>query len=203
MILSAAAYEHNLVLWLILLFASAGVLDHSGIKVPFFSFFYHDSGRRTDEAPWPMLAAMGITAALCIGIGIWPAPLYAILPFGSEYHPYTPGHVVGQFQLLFFAALAFVTLMRLGWYPPEVRGLNLDTDWLYRRAAPWLWRRLRAGGRLAIHAGAERRDRMARAVHARMIAPLNENELAAPWPLATSIVLLLLLLAMALLSGVA
>ena len=29
-----------------LLIASAGVVDHSGIKIPFFAFFAHDSGRQ-------------------------------------------------------------------------------------------------------------------------------------------------------------
>ena len=30
----------------VLLFASAGVFHHSGIKIPYFAFFAHDSGRR-------------------------------------------------------------------------------------------------------------------------------------------------------------
>ncbi|AWN16637.1 Na(+)/H(+) antiporter subunit D [Salinisphaera sp. LB1] len=136
MILSAAAAQHHWIAWSALLVASAGVLDHSGIKVPFFSFFAHDAGYRVKEAPFNMLAAMAITAALCIGIGVYPAPLYAILPFDVDYSPYTTAHVVNQLQLLLFAALAFVVLFRGGLYPPEVRGLNIDTDWLYRRALP-------------------------------------------------------------------
>ena len=39
MILTAVADEGYWLIWLVLLFASAGVLDHSGIKVPFFSLF--------------------------------------------------------------------------------------------------------------------------------------------------------------------
>ncbi len=141
MILSAAAYEGHAVLWIALLFASAGVMDHSGIKVPFFSFFAHDSGLRVQEAPRSMLLAMAIVAFLCIAIGVYPDPLYALLPHQSDYHPYTGDHVVTQLQLLMFAALAFVTLMRTGLYPPEIRGINLDTDWLYRRGldAPARW----------------------------------------------------------------
>ena len=45
-ILFAVAEEGYWLLWLVLLFASAGVLGHSGIKVPFFSFFAHDQGLR-------------------------------------------------------------------------------------------------------------------------------------------------------------
>ncbi|KEZ78387.1 Na(+)/H(+) antiporter subunit D [Salinisphaera hydrothermalis] len=137
MILAAAADSHHWIAWCVLLVASAGVLDHSGIKVPFFSFFAHDAGYRVKEAPLNMLAAMAITAALCIGIGVYPAPLYAILPFDVPYSPYTTAHVVNQLQLLLFAALAFVVLFRSGLYPPEVRGLNIDSDWIYRRALPF------------------------------------------------------------------
>ncbi|WP_348674161.1 Na(+)/H(+) antiporter subunit D [uncultured Abyssibacter sp.] len=134
MILTAVAEEHLWVIWLVLLFASAGVLDHSGIKIPFFSFFAHDSGKRCDEAPMNMLVAMGLTAALCIGIGIYPQPLYSLLPYSVDYNAYTTTHVITQLQLLLFAALAFAVLYRRGWYPPEIPALNLDTDWLYRYA---------------------------------------------------------------------
>jgi multicomponent Na+:H+ antiporter subunit D len=120
--------------WLVLLFASAGVFHHSGIKIPFFAFFAHDSGRRPKEAPLNMLVAMAIAAALCIAIGILPGPLYAILPYTVDFAPYTLEHVVTQLQLLVFSALAFTVLMRTGLYPPELKSTNLDTDWFYRRA---------------------------------------------------------------------
>ena len=110
------------------------MLSHSGIKIPFFTFFAHDSGKRPKEAPFHMLLAMGITAFLCIFIGVYPDPLYAILPYEVEYHPYTMGHVVGQLQLLCFALLAFGVLYRTGIHPPEIRAVNLDTDWTYRKA---------------------------------------------------------------------
>jgi multicomponent Na+:H+ antiporter subunit D len=35
--------------------------------------------------------------------------------------------------LLIFSALAFAWLMRNGIYPPELRSVNLDFDWFYRR----------------------------------------------------------------------
>ncbi|NQW11515.1 MAG: Na(+)/H(+) antiporter subunit D [Alphaproteobacteria bacterium] len=145
MILSAAGEEGHFITWAILLFASAGVFHHSGIKVPFFAFFAHDSGRRPKEAPWNMLLAMAVTAGLCIGIGIWPEPLYAMLPFPVDYVPYTAVHVITQLQLLLFAALAFTFLMRTGLYPPELRSTNLDIDWIYRRALPAIIRGLGSG----------------------------------------------------------
>ena len=133
MILTATAAEGYWLIWLVLLFASAGVLDHSGIKIPFFTFFAHDSGKRCAEAPLNMLIAMGITAFLCITIGIYPAPLYSILPFPVDFTPYTSTHVITQLQLLLFSALAFVILYRNKIYPPEIPATNLDFDWFYRK----------------------------------------------------------------------
>ena len=138
LILTAVAQEHHTAVFLVLLFASAGVLDHSGIKVPYFAFFSHDSGIRCKEAPWNMLLAMGVTAAACIGIGVYPKPLYDILPFALDYDAYTMTHVITQMQLLMFAILAFGVLKVTGIYPAELPSTNLDTDWVYRRALPAL-----------------------------------------------------------------
>lgn len=133
MIMASAANEGYPWVWLILLFASAGVFHHAGIKIPFFAFFAHDSGIRCREAPAHMLIAMALAAALCIGIGVFPAALYALLPAPVDYVPYTGSHVLSQLQLLVFSALAFSWLMRTGIYPPEMRSVNLDADWIYRR----------------------------------------------------------------------
>jgi multicomponent Na+:H+ antiporter subunit D len=133
MIMSAAMEQGHFWTWIVLLFASAGVFHHAGIKIPYFAFFAHDSGKRCAEAPLNMLIAMGVAAALCIGIGCFPGPFYALLPFQTGYVPYTLDHVVAQVQLLFLSALAFTILMRTGIYPPELRSVNLDSDWLYRR----------------------------------------------------------------------
>ncbi|MGH8742576.1 MAG: proton-conducting transporter membrane subunit, partial [Burkholderiales bacterium] len=89
MIMAAAAQEGHALVWLVLVFASAGVFHHAGIKIPFFAFFAHDSGIRCKEAPLHMLIAMTLAAALCIGIGVFPAALYAILPLSMDYAPYT------------------------------------------------------------------------------------------------------------------
>ena len=136
LIIDASAEKHYTIIWAILVFASAGVLSHSGIKIPYFTFFGHDSGLRPKEAPLNMQLAMGFTAFLCIFIGVYPEPLYALLPYEVEFHPYSMGHVVGQLQLLCFALLAFAFLMKTGIHPPEVRAINLDTDWVYRKFLP-------------------------------------------------------------------
>ena len=46
MILTGASAEGYWGVWLVLLFASAGVFHHSGIKIPYFAFFAHDRGLR-------------------------------------------------------------------------------------------------------------------------------------------------------------
>ena len=80
-----------------------------------------------------MLIAMAIAAAFCIGIGCFPSVLYMLLPYPVDYEPYTAGHILSQLQLLVFSALAFAVLVRTGIYPPELRSVNLDFDWFYRR----------------------------------------------------------------------
>jgi multicomponent Na+:H+ antiporter subunit D len=137
MVMTAALELGHGNVWLLLLFASAGVFHHAGIKIPYFAFFGHDSGIRTADPPRNMLAAMFIAASLCIVIGVFPErTLYRLLPFATAYTPFDVTHVVTQTQLLFFGALAFVALQKTGIYPAELRSVNLDADWLWRRAAP-------------------------------------------------------------------
>ena len=188
MILVAAAEEHYTITFLVLLFASAGVMEHSGIKIPYFTFFAHDSGKRCKEAPLNMLAAMAIAAALCIGIGVLPGPLYALLPFpevASGFVPYDMTHVVTQCQLLLFAILAFVFLQKFGLYPAELPSTNIGPEWVFRRGGPRLVRRTWAacvsvGG--ALRRGVERtiqRDLwLVREMHRPGHGPLGE-----PWPI--------------------
>ena len=149
MVMEAAASGSHLVgqksyvvVWLVLLFASAGVFHHAGIKIPFFAFFGHDAGHRVKEAPLNMLIAMGIAAVLCIFIGTYPKPLYHLLPFPVDYHPYTISHVLSQTELLFFSALAFTLLLLSGIYPAEMRALNVDADWIYRKSGKALYNTL-------------------------------------------------------------
>lgn len=131
--------------WLALLFASVGAFLAAGLKIPFFAFFGRDSGLRPAEAPASMLIAMGISAALCIGMGVFPGVLYSALPFDAPYQPYTLDHVVTQLQLLSLTALAFALALRFGIYPREIRGTNLDIDWLWRRPGMALLRGLGMG----------------------------------------------------------
>jgi len=136
MVMAAALEEGYWIVWVMLLFASAGVFHHAGIKIPFFAFFSHDSGIRVKEAPTNMLIAMGLAAVLCIFIGTYPWLLYSMLPYSTGYNPYDSTHVLAQMQLLFFSALAFTWLKLKHIYPPELRSTNLDVDWTFRKLAP-------------------------------------------------------------------
>ena len=160
MVMVAVLEEGHPIVWLALLFASAGVFHHAGIKIPFFAFFSHDSGIRCEEAPRNMLIAMGLAAVICVFNGSYPWALYSMLPFPVDYAPYTAAHVMTQTQLLFFSALAFCWLKLAGLYPPELPGLNIDAEWSYRKALPALTRWvLRIGGpaRSSVLSRAERR----------------------------------------------
>jgi multicomponent Na+:H+ antiporter subunit D len=65
-----------------------------------------------------------------VALGLFPSWLYARLPSGAPYEPYTLDHVVSALQLLVGTAAAFVLLRRsLG----GEATVSLDTDWLYRR----------------------------------------------------------------------
>jgi multicomponent Na+:H+ antiporter subunit D len=120
-----------LVLWLLKL-ASVGTFLHAGLKLPYGTWF---GPRRTFEVraiPATMYVAMGLTAALNLAIGVYPAALYGLMPFTVDYQPYTADHLVEITQLLVFTALGFWLLIdKLGGEPT----VSLDTDWVYRSDA--------------------------------------------------------------------
>jgi len=139
MISQAAADETMAVTWLLLTAGSAGVFLHAGIKFPWFVFFQKDSGLRPPDPPLNMRLAMILCALLCIAIGIWPAPLYAILPFPVDYVPYTRTHVVAMLQLLLFSGLAFFIMLP---YLQRTLTITLDWDWFYRWLGPRVIKRM-------------------------------------------------------------
>jgi len=129
MITQAAVDEHLVYVWYLLMAASAGVFLHAGIKFPWFVFFQKDSGLRPPDPPMPMRVAMVLFAFLCIFLGVFPDPLYALLPYPVEYVPYTGAHVVTMLQLLLFSGLAFFLML------PQMKRtltISLDIDWFYR-----------------------------------------------------------------------
>ena len=171
MISEAAANQHLELVWYLLAAASAGVFLHAGIKFPWFVFFQKDSGLRPADPPWNMRLAMVLFSAICIGLGMMPGPLYALLPYNVDYVPYTASHVVSQLQLLLFSGLAF--FLMLGWLKRTLT-ITLDVDWFYRRLGRKLGHCSRPCRRQSV-AVAGRRHRPSRQAHERQAA-------TAPWP---------------------
>ncbi len=132
MVISAAAEAHLAPIELMLVVASMGTFLHTGLKLPWFTFFGNAPTPTPVRRPVPrsMYLAMGLTALVCIASGVYPAILYNALPHPVHYHPYTPDHVITALQLLVGTALGFWLLRRsLGGQPT----ITLDVDRLYRR----------------------------------------------------------------------
>ncbi len=133
-IIASAAEEGRYGVELLLILASVGTFLHTGLKLPYWTWFGRDIGLKpVRKIPPNMLLAMGLLAFLCTLFGVYPQLLYQWLPNPMEYRPYTTAHVVETTQLLIFTFVAF-WLMRA-----KVKGdprIALDTDWLYRRLAP-------------------------------------------------------------------
>jgi multicomponent Na+:H+ antiporter subunit D len=132
MVVAAAGQDHRALVVLALTMASSGTFLHTGLKLPYYMFFGKDRGIRAPEPPRNMLVAMGLAAAACILIGVFPALLYRYLPFPVDYAPYTARHVVATLGLLGFTALGFFMLLKHLDPEPIV---SLDTDWFYRRGS--------------------------------------------------------------------
>ncbi|MDP7569474.1 MAG: Na(+)/H(+) antiporter subunit D [Arenicellales bacterium] len=196
MVMVAVLEEGHPGVWLALLFASAGVFHHAGIKIPFFAFFSHDSGIRTTEPPLNMLAAMGLAAVLCIFIGCYPWALYELLPFSTGYAPFDGSHILAQIQLLVFSAAAFAWLKVSGIYPPELRSTNIDAEWLYRRLAPRWVRRCTQGLTAVSDTLGETTQNASRVVMRSVVRHYGpEGTLARSWPTGSMVLWVAVLLA--------
>ena len=78
---------------------------------------------------------MGLAAAACILIGVFPGLLYERLPNPVDFVPYTLQHVTSTLGMLGFTALGFFLLLK---QLDPVPTISLDTDWFYRRGATGL-----------------------------------------------------------------
>lgn len=130
LIIDGAIHEHLVWVWLVLEVASAGVFLHAGIKFPYFVFFARDKGLRPGETNKPMLIAMGFLSFMCIFLGLYPQPLYNVLPYEVHYQAYTFNHVIAQLQLLMLSALVFFLFLPL---LKRTETISIDTDWFYRK----------------------------------------------------------------------
>lgn len=137
----------HMALWLLLMFAVSAELVALVIRIPFLTFFGSGNYERAhhtlvDDAPLSMCAAMGISALLCVSIGIAPILMQTILPFPAGALIYTASHVFTQMQVIAFGALAFVFLYRRAVVPEPLPFSIVEFDWTYRRLIPFLTNRL-------------------------------------------------------------
>ncbi|MBW1715877.1 MAG: Na(+)/H(+) antiporter subunit D [Deltaproteobacteria bacterium] len=143
MVVAAAGELHRPIIHLLLHLASIGTFLHTGLKLPYGTWFGRvPEGEKVEEIeasepPLNMLVAMGMAAFLCIFTGIYPKILYNILPYPVHYHPYTTSNVVAMMQLLLLTAGAFwLYIDKLG----GEATISVDTDWFYRKPGMlFLW----------------------------------------------------------------
>ncbi len=137
MVIAAAGEDHRALVVLALTMASSGTFLHTGLKLPYYMFFGTDRKLQAREPPANMLVAMAMAAVLCIAIGVFPQPLYALLPYPVDFEPYTGSHVTESLGILMFTALGFILFLRA--LDPE-NTISLDTDWFYRKGArAFMW----------------------------------------------------------------
>ncbi len=126
-----AAAEHTSIwVWVLLEIASFGTFV-SFLKLGYFAFLRPGTNEASDP-PLLMQAGMLGTAALCIIIGLFPALLFALLPFTTSYEAYDPAHVLSALLVLGAAALFFFTIGKKVLEPHDVP--QRDFDILYARA---------------------------------------------------------------------
>lgn len=134
MIVSAAGEAHLETAMLLLILASVGTFLHTGLKLPYFTWFGESKSEITvGPVPKNMLVAMGFGAFFCTLFGVYPDLLYRFLPYEVTYEPYTVYHLVEMTQILVFTFIGFWILRK------KLEGealIALDTDWFYRRSAP-------------------------------------------------------------------
>ncbi len=128
MVLLAA--EHTSIwLWVLLEIASFGTFL-SFLKLGYFAFLRPGTNEASDP-PLLMQAGMLGIAALCIIIGVYPALLYALLPYTTSYVAYDPANVVTALLVLGAAALFFFTVGKKVLEPNDVP--QWDFDIFYRK----------------------------------------------------------------------
>ncbi len=136
MVVAASGELHRPVIHLLLHLASIGTFLHTGLKLPYGTWFGRaPKGETVDEIeahepPLNMLIAMGMAAFLCIITGVYPKVLYNLLPYPVDFQPYTPDKVIAMMQLLLLTAAAFwIYIDKLG----GEATVSVDTDWFYRK----------------------------------------------------------------------
>jgi multicomponent Na+:H+ antiporter subunit D len=133
MVVSSAGAAHFPTVMLLLILASVGTFLHTGLKLPYFTWFGEKkSDFSVSDVPLNMKIAMGMGAFFCTLFGVYPDLLYSYLPYAVDYEPYTVYHLVEMLQILVFTFVGFWLLRKKLEGTPHIA---LDTDWFYRKPA--------------------------------------------------------------------
>jgi multicomponent Na+:H+ antiporter subunit D len=118
---------------LLLLIATIGTFLHTGLKLPYYTWFTEKKSKfEVSAIPINMKVAMGIGAFFCILFGVAPQLLYSQLPYPTDFQPFSIYNFVEMIQIL---VLAFVGFWFLKKHLNISSTISLDTDWFYRRPA--------------------------------------------------------------------
>jgi formate hydrogenlyase subunit 3/multisubunit Na+/H+ antiporter MnhD subunit len=119
-----AAEHTSMLLWVLLEIASFGTFL-SFLKLGYFAFLRPGDTQASDP-PLLMQACMLGAAVLCIAIGVFPALLYAILPYPTGYQAYEPVRLFGTLLILGAAAAFFFTIGKRFLEPHDTRLRDAD-----------------------------------------------------------------------------
>ena len=111
-----------------------GTLLSITLKINWFVFFgpceNEEDSRVERKVPFTMELAMILGTVLTILIGIFPERFYALMPFGTDAHPYHLGHVLEYIAIFIGGSIPFFLCIKKMKPHDEI---TLDFDWFYRK----------------------------------------------------------------------
>ncbi len=130
--ITAAQEEHNVFAWFMLNIASTGTFISVALKLPYLAFMGEEKNPKEPVSlPLNMKLAMLLASLICFVIGIFPEMLYKILPYHTNYRPYTLEHVIFVLELFCGGLIVFILYMEK--LKTKRYYIILDTDWFYRK----------------------------------------------------------------------
>jgi len=131
MVTAAAHKEHYDAIYYLLLAAGVGTFL-SFMKLGYYAFLNGEVSHQVSDANRGQVVALVAIAALCVLYGLYPDPLFAMLPGegASAAHPFTTGHILEGLALAGIALVVFVVIKK----PLKKIPALPDVDALYNPA---------------------------------------------------------------------
>lgn len=118
--------------WLVMI-AGVGTWLSVTLKINYFVFLKKTEGETVkiiNKVPASMKAGMVAATFLCAITGMFPGPLYLLMPNGTEPHLFTSEHILEYLGLFVGASIPFFLLVKK-MKPHDL--ITLDFDWIYRK----------------------------------------------------------------------